>query len=92
MSQQKLMKPLLNCLNLHVIKKKFKFSTLCLRAKVSTLMKKTYRSPFPALNVKRRNGPVATDIIYYDTSAMCDSSKCAQLFVSTKTLSLMFIE
>ena len=49
-------------------------------------MKKTYRSPFLALNVKRRNEPVATDNVCCDTFTTQNGSKCAQAFVVTKTL------
>ena len=51
-----------------------------------TVIKKTYRSPFPALNIKRTNDPLATDTVYCDTSEIDDGSKCAQIFVGTKTL------
>ena len=49
-------------------------------------MKKTYRSPFPALNVKRGSDPVAIDTVYCDTPAIDDGFTCTQLFVGTKTL------
>jgi len=45
----------------------------------------TYRSPFPALNVKRRHEPVATDTIYSDTPAIDDGSTCAQFFVGIQS-------
>lgn len=48
-------------------------------------MKNTYYSPFPALNVKRRSEPVATDAVFADTPAIDNGSKCAQVFVGTKT-------
>ena len=80
------MKPLLNWIPLDGIKKKFQLSTQHAHTPVSTLMKKTYRSPFTALNFKRRNKPVATDTIYCDTSAIDDGSKCAQVFIGTKVL------
>ena len=41
---------------------------------------------FPALNINHRNEPVATYTVYCDTSATYDGSKCAQVFVGTKTL------
>jgi hypothetical protein len=42
----------------------------------------TIRSPYPALNVMRRNEPVATDTIYAGTPAIgTGGQKMAQLFV-----------
>ena len=38
------------------------------------------------LNIQRKSEPVATDIVYCDTPAVDDGSKCAQLFEGTKTL------
>ena len=52
----------------------------------SALIKKTYSSPFAALNVNRRNESVATCTIYGDASAIDDGSKCVQAFVGTKNL------
>ena len=40
-----------------------------------------YRSPNPAMNIKRRNEPVATDTIFSDTPAHGSGAKCAQIFV-----------
>ena len=45
----------------------------------------TFRAPFPALNVRRRNEPVATDTIYCDTPAIDDGSTCAQFFTGLLT-------
>ena len=47
-------------------------------------MKKIYRFPFPALNVKRRSESVATDTLCCDKPAIDDGSKCAQVFLYTK--------
>ena len=80
------MKTLFNWLSLDIIKYIFQLSTQCARTSASTLMKKNYHSPFPSLNIKGRNAPVATDTIYYDASTIDDSSKYAQAFVGTKTI------
>ena len=45
----------------------------------------TYRSPFPALNVRRRNESVATDTIFCDVSAIDDGSTCAQFFTGLQS-------
>jgi hypothetical protein len=39
----------------------------------------------PALNVHRRNKPVATDTIYCDVPAIHDGSMCAQIYVGLHT-------
>ena len=41
----------------------------------------THRAPFPALNVHRRNEPVATDTVYSDVPAINGGATCAQFFV-----------
>jgi hypothetical protein len=51
-----------------------------------TILKKHYKSPFPALNVKRRDEPVATDIVFSDTPAIDGGETCAHIFVGTETL------
>jgi len=53
---------------------------------MSTLLKKQYKSPFPALNVHRRDKPVATDTIYSDTPAVDSGATIAQVFVVVKSL------
>lgn len=45
----------------------------------------TRRSPFPALNVTRRNEAVATDTFFSPTAAIDNGSTCAQFFVGTST-------
>ena len=45
----------------------------------------TYRSPFPALNVRRRNESVATDTIFCDTPAIDDGATCAQFFTGLQS-------
>ena len=45
----------------------------------------TFRSPFPAMNVPRRQEAVATDTIYSDTPAIDNGSTCAQFYVGVKS-------
>jgi hypothetical protein len=47
---------------------------------------KHFKSRFPALNVHRRNEPVATDTIFSETPAVDNGSTCAQIFVGTESL------
>ena len=47
---------------------------------MSTVLKK-HKSPFPALNVHRREEALATDTVYFDTPAVDSGVTIAQLFV-----------
>ena len=49
-------------------------------------MKKTFRTPFPACNVHRRNEAVATDTVFSDVAAIDNGSMAAQLFVGRESL------
>ena len=55
---------------------------------MSTVLKKCYKAANPALNVLRRDEPVATDTVYADTPAIDSGATSAQLFVGTQTLVL----
>ena len=50
------------------------------------MRKKTYLSPFPAVNVKSRSENVETDTVYCDAPEIDDDSKCTQVLVGAKTL------
>ena len=73
-------------LSTDVIKRTFKITMQYAHIPMSTVLKKHYKSPFPALNVHRRNEPVATDMVYSDTPAINDGSTSAQIFVGTEYL------
>jgi hypothetical protein len=51
----------------------------------SELLQRHHKAQFPALDVLRRNEPVATDYIYSDTPAIDDGSTGAQFYVGTQT-------
>jgi hypothetical protein len=53
---------------------------------MSTTLKKHFKSPFPAMNVHRRDEPVATDTVYSDTPTVDSGTTSAQIFVGTETL------
>ena len=53
---------------------------------MSTLLKKQYKSPFPGLNVHRRDEPVATDMIYSDTPTVDSGATIAHVFVGVESL------
>ena len=46
----------------------------------------THKSPFPAMNVRRRNEAVATDTIFSDTACVATGVKMAQIFVGRDSL------
>jgi uncharacterized protein (DUF2147 family) len=48
-------------------------------------IRQTYKSPFPAVNVFRRNEIVATDTIYADEPALDNGCTAAQVFVGRQT-------
>jgi hypothetical protein len=73
-------------MNIKTIKKAFKQTTHYTRMPNGTILKKHYKSPFPALNVQRRNEPVATESVYLDTPAIDGGETCTQIFVGTETL------
>ena len=50
------------------------------------MLKKRSKSSFPALNVRRRDEPVATDTVYSDVPAVDSGVTIAQIFVGTKSL------
>ena len=69
-----------------IIKSTFEVTTQYARLPMSTLLKKHYKSPFPVLNVHRRDEPIATDTIYLDTPAIDLGTTIAQVFVGTESL------
>ena len=71
---------------INIISKTINNTTQYAKATVSTLMKKHFKSPFPALNVHRRNESVATDTVYSNTPAIDGGYKYAQIFIGTTTL------
>ena len=84
--EHSLLQLLFNWIPISLIKKTFQLSTQHTHTPASSLLRMTYRSPFPAFDAKRRSEPVATDTVYSDTPAIDDGSTCAQLFVGTTTL------
>jgi hemerythrin superfamily protein len=77
--------PHLGWLSIDAIKKMFERTTQLARMPMSTILKKRYKSPNPALNMRPSDEPVATDTIYSDTPAINCGITSAQLIVGTKT-------
>ena len=80
------LQPFFGWLPTNVIKKTFEVTTQFARMPMSTILKKRYKSPNPALNVHRRNEAIATDTVYSDTPAIGGGETCAQVFVGTTSL------
>jgi hypothetical protein len=78
-------RPKFGWLSKDIIKETFVWTTQYVRLPGSEILKKRYKSPFPALNVHRREEPVAMDTVYSDIPAIDDGSTCAQLYVGTLT-------
>ena len=69
-----------------VLKHTFKSTTQYARSGwITGRITNTFRSPFPAMNVPRRQEAVATDTIYCDTPAIDNGSTCAQFYVGVKS-------
>jgi hypothetical protein len=68
------LRPRLGWLPVDANKKTFEHTTQLTRMPMSTILKKQYKSPNPALNVHPRDEPVATDTIYSDILQMCTLS------------------
>jgi hypothetical protein len=79
------LRPRLGWLPVDTIKKTFDHTTQLTCMLMSTILKKWYKSPNPALNVRPRDEPVATDTIYSDTPVINCGITSAQLVVGTKT-------
>jgi len=78
--------PLFGWQDSKTIKKTFESTAQCARMPHGTILKKHCKSPFPALNVQRRDEPVATDTVRSDTPAIDGGETSAQTFVGTETL------
>ena len=69
-----------------VIKRTFEATTQYARTNIGSLqLKKTFRTPFAACNVHRRNEAVATDTVFADVSAIDDGYTASQLFVGCES-------
>ena len=69
-----------------VVKRTFESTTQFGRMPMSTYLKKAYKSPYPALNVRRRSEAVATDTVYSNEPAIDNGCSAAQFFVGLDSL------
>jgi hypothetical protein len=79
------LRPKFGWLSTDIIQETFCNTTQYIQLPGSEILKKRYKSPCPALNVFRREEPVAMDTVYSDKPAIDNSSTCAQLYVGTKS-------
>ena len=80
------LRPFFGWLPTDIIKRTFNCTTQYACTPMSTILKKHYKSPYPAFNVRRHDESVATDTIFSDTPAIDDGSTMAQLFVGMDSL------
>ena len=80
------LKPLFGLMPVDIIEKTFKKNTQFYRCPVSTLLKKTFKSPYPACNVYPCQEPIATDTIFSDTLAIDCGCKVVQIYVGTESM------
>ncbi len=81
--------PLFGWLSTDTIKCTFESTTQYARIPMSTILKKHFQSPNPALNVPCQNEPVATDTVYSDTPAIDSGVTTAQFFVGCDSMVVM---
>jgi len=78
--------PLFGWLPTDTIKRTFEATTQYAHIPMSTILKKHFQSPNPALNVQRQHEPVATDTVYSDTPAIDSGVTTAQFFVGCESM------
>jgi hypothetical protein len=72
-------------LNADTVGRTFAKTTQYARRPQSEILRRHHKAQFPALNVTRRNEPLATGYVYSNTPAINDGSTGAQFFVGTQT-------
>jgi hypothetical protein len=77
--------PLFGWLSTDIIQKTFEKTTQYARIPTGTMLKCTFQSPNPALNVHHQNEAVACDIVYADVPAIDDGSEAAVIFCGIDT-------
>ena len=80
------LRPFFGWLPVDLVKKTFNVTTQYARMPMSTVLKKRFKSPNPALNVHRRNEAIATDTVYSDVPAIDGGEIAAQIFVGMDSL------
>ncbi len=63
-----------------VVRRTLEQTTQHARVSLHDTMRRYYKSPYPALNVPRRNEDLLTDVVYSDTPAIDDGSTSASVY------------
>jgi hypothetical protein len=79
-------RPLFGWMNTKTNKKTLEQTTQYARMPNGTILKKHYKSPFPNLNVQRRDERLTRDTIYSNAPDIDRDETCAQIFVDMETL------
>lgn len=79
------LRPFFAFLPVEVVARTLAATTQLARVPTGETMKRFYRSPYPALNVPRRDEDLLTDVIYSDTPAIDDGSTSAAVFSGKKS-------
>jgi hypothetical protein len=69
-----------------IIKRTFEVTTQYARMPLNTILRKRFKSPNPAVNIRRRDEPVAMDTIQSNVPAVDGGEKYVQIFIRTKSL------
>jgi hypothetical protein len=69
-----------------IIQKTFKVTTQYARMLLNTVLHKHFKSPNPAVNIRRHDEPIATETIQSDVPVIDGGEKYAQLFIRMKSL------
>ena len=71
---------------LNIVQKTFDLTTQYARLPVGDVLRRTFKSPFPLLNVKRREEAVLCDQVFSDTPAIDGGETSAILYVGRESL------
>ena len=74
------LRPFFAFLPTEIIRRTLQATTQCARVPMLETTKRFYKSPFPVLDVARRNEDLRTDVIYSDTPAIDDGSTSAAIY------------
>ena len=80
------LQPFFSWLPSKVIKKTFETTMQHSRTPASAILQQHYKSPFPVLNVHRRNESVDTDTVYFNAPTIDDRHAATQIFLGAKTM------
>jgi len=74
------LRPFFAFLPTEVVERTLRATTQYARVPMSEASRRFFKSPFPALNVARRNEDLLTDVVYSDTPAIDDGSTSAAVY------------